>query len=762
MGLTSARGAMWVVLGVAACAPTPTPTRTATPTATPTSTPTATSTPKLLDVGPRLVTDQTAAPLAVYGEGLATGMKLWLGAPLAIDLPLVAIDPEHAYTRLPSTLKLDAAQVEVVVEARLRAAWGAFVPGRAVLTLVNDAGFPDLRALVWLGGGELVAASSTTDALFALKPSGGIALPLPGGDGPSALAVWTDPKGRPWTLVGHRFAPELWLFDRDERHVLPAPPGIAGIAVDRDAAYLADEDRHEVVALELPSGRERWRAAVSPGPGPIAVAGDVVAVGCRDSGQVELLDPKTGASKGVIAPGPGTPILSGGTKGLSQYVMNGGTTRALAWSPRLKRLFLASTGPNLGPNPQRQEVSANSGVAVLDPAKGAYLRHVGFGAGTTQALALDDARGLLYAADVSLGVVRVLDAKKLAASDAAALGSVVQAIAIPPPDGFPLVRPPGDLGVQHRAGVSLHSGPQALALDAKGDTLYALDRFTGTLAVIDVRARGKAKLVKQLPVVDTLAQRERRLGQILYFADMGRTGMSCDSCHVEGGPGNALFAKTDPMRIYRSPSILGSRDTPPYFSPASDFTLEQTAATVGTRNRYHNPVMAPEEVRRLALYAKELAFPPNPFVQPDGTPPPSLVLPDGKTGDPRAGVGLFFGKAACAACHPAPEFTTDQDPATRGRYLDVGTPKYFPLRQKWQDPVPDGEEIPSLVGSWAIFPMLSSCTAGFGVDAAGKLTVATRFPARAVLETKGKRPHGNALGLGDKERNDLLAYLMTL
>ncbi len=717
----------------------------------------------LLDVGPRLVTDETAAPIAVYGEGLATGMKLWLGAPLGVDLPLVAVDPGHAYGRLPPALAIDPAQVEVVVEARLKDGGGRILPGRAALTVVNDAGFPDLRALAAVGAGELVAASETTDTLFALKPEGASAQPVPGGDGPSALAAWTDPAKRSWVLVGHRFAPELWLFTRDEVRKLPAPAGVAGIAVAGDVACLSDEDRHEVVALDLPSGHERWRAKVSPGPGPLAVAGDLVAVGCRDSGQVELLDLATGAARGSIAPGPGTPILgAGATLGFSRYVVNGGTTRALAWSPRLKRLFLASAGPNLGPNPQRQEVSANSGVAVLDPAKRAYLRHLGFGAGTTQALALDDARGLLYAADVSIGVVRVLDAARLAASDAAAAGSLVQTIPIPPPAAFPLVRPAPELGTHRRAGVELHSGPQALALADGGKTLYVLDRFTGTLAALDVRERGKARLAAQAPVVDTLRQRDRRLGQVLYFADVGRTGMSCDACHVEGGPGNLLFAKTHPIRMYRSPSILGSRDTPPYFSPASDFTLEQTAATVGTRNRLHNPSLTPDEVRELAIYAKELAFPPNPFVQADGAPPESIELPDGQRGDPRKGLGLFFGKAACAGCHPAPEFTLDQDPATRGRYLDVGTPDHFPLRTQWQDPVPRGEEIPSLIGSWAIFPMLSTGTAGFGADPSGRLVVTARFPARAVVETPGQRPHGETAGLTAGERNDLLAYLTTL
>jgi hypothetical protein len=758
-------------------------------------------TARLTDVGPRLVTNQTTAPLTVYGEGLADGMELYLGPPVEQNLPLSVLDPQHAYTRLPADLHLPASQAEVELTVRLRGADHRLLPGHSPLAIVNDAGFPDLTALAISRSGRLFAISTTTDDLWVIDRAKGSTPAkverLAAGDGPSALATWVDPAGKEWLLVGHRFTPELWLFDASAATGSPpsphrrllAPDGVAGLAVgkweeagDRGiqaVVYLSDANRNQVVALGLPGGQELWRINVTAAPGPLALAGDTLAVGCRNSGQVELLDAKTGASRGAIVPGPGAPIVGGSTKAFGAYVMGGSTTRALAWSPKLHRLFLASMGPNIGPNPQRMEVSANSGVAALDLGSQRYLRHLGFGAGVTQAVALDDRAGLLYAADVSLGVVRVLDATKLAGSDEAAAKALLQTIAIPPPEGFPTVRPAADFGIKRRAGVEVHSGPQAVALSPDGATLYVLDRFTGTLAILDVRGakQGKAKLESQLPIVGTetepetrtgpgmLAQRERRLGEILYFADVGRTGMSCDACHVEGGPGGLLFSKTHPLRIYRSPSVLGSRETPPYFNPASAFSLEQTAHKVGDRNRYHNPELTQDEIERLALYTGELAFPPNPFVGPDGAPPEKVELPDGTAGNPRRGQGLFTGKASCQSCHPAPEFTLDQDPATRNRAIDVGTPDHFPLRIQWQDPTPPGFQVPSLIGAWGIFPMLSSGTAGFGLDNGGggeKLEVTTRFPMRAVLELKGKKPHGTPDALTPEEKNDLLAYLMTL
>ena len=733
---------------------------------------------KLVDVGPRLVTDQTRAPLTIYGEGLADGMQLYLGPPLEKNLPLVVLDSQHAYARLPADLAIPPSQAEIDLTVRLRGTDRRLYPGHAPLAIVNDAGFADLTALAISRSGRLFAISTTTDELWVIDPAKG-ATPakvdrLAAGDGPTAIATWVDPDGKEWLLVGHRFAHELWLFDAGDPIVapkkLPAPDGVNGLTTGKDRAYLSDANRNQVVALSLPEGQELWRINVSASPGALALASDLLTVGCRNSGQVELLDAQTGASRGLIVPGPGTPIVGGSTKAFGAYVMGGTTPRALVWSPKLRRLFLASIGPDIGPNPQRMEVSMNSGVAALDPGPQRYLRHLGFGAGVTQALALDDAKGLLYAADVSLGIVRILDAAKLAASDESAQKALIQAVAIRPPEDFPLLRPASDFGIKGRAGVELHSGPQALALSADGSRLYVLDRFTGTLALLDVRGakQGKAKVETQLPIVPAavdLAQRERRLGEILYFADVGRTGMSCDACHVEGGPGGVLFSKTHPLRIYRSPSILGSRETPPYFNPASTFSLEQTAHMVGDRNRFHNPELLQVEITELAAYSGLLAFTPNPFVGAGGELPSSLDLPDGATGNPRRGQGLFAGKASCQACHPVPEFTTDQEPATRNRYLDVGTPDRFPLRPQWQDPVAPQFEPPSLLGAWAIFPMLSSGTAGFGLgngDSAEKLVVTTRFPLRAVLEEKGKHPHGTPEALTPEEKNDLLAYLMTL
>jgi DNA-binding beta-propeller fold protein YncE len=723
---------------------------------------------RLLAVGPRLTSNQTAQPLAVYGERLEPGMRLALGAPLSRELPLKVVDERHAYARLPADLTLPVELPQASVTARLVVAQGAAPEGEVRLDVVNDAAFPDLFAMALAPDGSTVfVASPPTDTVFAVEVGTGKVTALAAGDGPSALATYKDAGGRPWLAVAHRFSPELRLFALDAAggapRVLPAPVGAMGLAVDArgEVAFIAEQVRDTVHALSLVDGQERWAAPVDPNPGALAPWRELLAVGSLQTGQVELLRQSDGGRVSTVVPVPGVPIVGGGTEKFSARVMGGKAPRSMVASERLGRLFFSSLGPNVGPNAERMEVSANGGVAVADPARGEVVRHRGFGAGVTEGLALDEAAGLLYAADVGLGQVRVLDARRLVESDAGARKALLQELPMALPERTPRARPDEDYGKEGRAGVELHAGPRSLALAPDGRTLYVLNRFTGTVAVVDVsQARaGQVRLVRQWPVTEMRTQPKRRLGQVLYYADMGRTAMSCDACHMEGHTGGVFFEKTRPMRIYRSTTVRGSRDTPPYFTPASTHSLAETNKTVGSRNRYQNPRMTDTEVEALTLYTALLPTLPNPFRGEDGAPPETLVLPDGRTGRPREGQALFEGKAACGTCHPAPLYTLDQSPETRGRYLQVGTPMALPLRLEQQDLVP-GAAPPALIGAWDVWPMLTSAAAGYEVKG-DRLVVGTRFPLRTVVETAGSE-HGNAQSLTPQERDDLLAFLLTL
>jgi DNA-binding beta-propeller fold protein YncE len=718
--------------------------------------------PHLIDVGPRVVSNQTAQPLALYGSNFRRGMKLRLEKPFDRTVAVTVVDEGHAYARIPADLTLPAETAQVTAALSVEGQRGRSEVG---LTVVNDAGFADWTQLV-RAGDVLWAASATTDALARIDPATGNVTRFPGGDGPSALAAWSEPDGAPRLAVAHAWAPQLWILDGRSGAILrtlAAPAYATGLAVDpqRRLLFLAETVENTVRALSTDDGREVWRHEVLPDPRPLAVAGQSLVVGSQGTGELETLSLDDGHAAEPIGPRPGTPIIGGHTEPHSRDVMGGKAPRALLWSARAGKLFVTSIGPNVGPNPQRMEVSMNGGVGVVDLGTHRFERHLGFGAGVPEGMAVDEETGRLYVADTALGLVRALDAGALATGDAPARKAELWHLAVLPPPGFPLARDAKDYGVNGRAGVELHSGPRALALSAAGDRLYVLDRFTATVAVVeDVRA-DRPRLVRQIALEASIGPRERRLGQVLYFADMGRSGMSCDSCHLEGHDEGILFEKTHPLRIYRSPTVRGTRETPPYFTPASTFSLAETSRMVGDRNRYMNPTLTESEVRELTLFSATVTNLPNPYRGLDGAPPASIALPGGGTGRPLEGRRLFDGKADCVRCHPPPLFTTDQELSTRGHFIDVRTPRAFPLRTGDQETVFRGVGVPSLVGAWDVFPMLTTGLAGFRAEN-GRAVPSDPVPLRAMIDRYSAPPHGNAAALEAQEKADLLAYLLTL
>ncbi|PZR11901.1 MAG: MtsA protein [Archangium gephyra] len=715
-------------------------------------------TAKLISVGPRLFSNQTSQPLSIYGEGLKPGMTLELGAPISRQLPLVVWDGQHAFARLAGNFPITGGFSETVVEARVSNAEGV-----AKLRVINDTTFPDLTSLARSADGStLFALSSTTDELFAIDVATHKVTRIPTDDGPSSLSTWVDAEKNEWLVITHQYAGSLVLVQTHAvttRKMVPAPSYVAGAVVKGDRLFVAEQARDTIVALELPSGRELWRTPVAPNPKPMVIAGDALVVGSQAAGSLELLALADGAVRSTFEPGPGTPIIGGHTAKYSKQVMNGKAPRALLYAAKTDSLFVSSIGPNIGPNEDKMEVSMNGGVGVVSTKKG-WQRHLGFGAGVTEGLAFDEARGLLYAGDVGVGLVRVLDVKKLAA-DATASKALLQELAMIPPSDFPRIRADEDFSVKGRAGPSLHSGPRSLVLSNDNKTLYVLERFTGSIAVVDVTIAGKAVWKEQWKVVDPLTQPTRRMGQVLYHADLGRTAMSCDACHIDGHSEGVLYEKTMPLRIYRSTTVRGSRETPPFFTPASTSSMGETAKMVGGRNRFHNPDPSSKEIEALTLYASLIPTLPNPFVSESGAPVEKLTLPDGHEGRPREGLKLFEGKAQCSTCHPSPLFTLDQSDATRGRFIDVGTPHFMPLREAQQNTVFQGFGTPSLIGSWDVFPMLTTGLAGLSVQPDGAVRVDTRFPLRTAVE-KWAPAHGRADLLTPQERDDLLAYVLSL
>lgn len=266
-------------------------------------------------------------------------------------------------------------------------------------------------------------------------------------------------------------------------------------------------------------------------------------------------------------------------------------------------------------------------------------------------------------------------------------------------------------------------------------------------------------LVETWGPVDLGPQKQRRTGETLFFTDLGNSRMTCDTCHYEGHNEGVLFTKGEPTHIYRSPTIRNISETAPYFTPAKFPRVETTSKIVLSRNRFHNPDANPGEVRVLSEYQKTLVMPPNPYV--DGSRvPEEITLRDGASGNPERGARIFA--EHCASCHTPPMYTTDQDEATRGRFHDVGTAVSMSLRDDMQEIDPYDLPVPSLVGVWDNFPLLHSGDAGFSV--VGEKAVANEpFALRAVLDMASQSgKHGEVQALSEAQKNDLLAFMLTL
>lgn len=200
-----------------------------------------------------MFSNQTSQPLSVVGTGLEAGMALQFGDPISKRVPLVVLDARHAFARLPGGLPIGPAP-EVVIDVTIPGAGG-----KVGLRLINDTLFPDLTALVRSRDGSLLfALSGPTDTVFQLEPATKRITPIVVDDGPSAISTWVDGEGTEWLAVVHQFAGSLLLINLKDpavRRTIAAPANAAGLLISDGRAWVAEQARDSVVALDSPQER---------------------------------------------------------------------------------------------------------------------------------------------------------------------------------------------------------------------------------------------------------------------------------------------------------------------------------------------------------------------------------------------------------------------------------------------------------------------------------------------------------------------------
>jgi hypothetical protein len=701
--------------------------------------------------GPLQISNRTSTPLTLWGQRLPRHARVVLEPGPTLEATWQ--DDEHLGVVVPP-LALPREQVRTRVRVRVVTDSGEPIAGEAFVDVVNDAAFRDVTALAADGQGHVAAVSGNTDELWLDGQ------PRAVGDGPRAITVWRDGEEAWWVVTLEEEGALRLLSTRTPTRTrtiaLGGRPQAAAVDDARGVAYVSERAHDEVLEVSLRDGVVRRRVAVDPQPESLALSDSgrtlwIASLGAETLAALDLT--VATATPARVRVGPGAVIAGGPTAAYAPYVMGDKPARALAVAEGLGVIFAATLGPNIGPNPDRMEVTMASGVTVVDARTRRHLWHVPLDRGVVQDLVYDAARQRVYAADVGAGRVVMLDALALADSATAAASAQLAAYALPVPAHVPRIRDEADLAPAHpsRAGVSLHAGPWALASD--GDVLYVLARFSRTVERLDaatLEPRGVVRLD-----LEPEAQPTRRRGQIVYFTDVSGHRMTCDTCHPGGRDGGLLFTKGQPIQIHRSIGIRSAHDSAPYFTPARLPTLATMSKIVLSRNRFDDPPASPAEVTALTEYTLALSAPPSPF-RPGAALPTTLTLPDGRVGRPDRGRALFEGAGGCAEarCHAPPHFTGDQAAATRGLFHDVGTPRRLALREAMQDAAPAELPPPSLLGVWDAYPLLFSGAGGFVVQGE-QVVVHERFALEAAMAH-----HRHTLT--PAELTDVLAFLMTL
>ena len=187
--------------------------------------------------------------------------------------------------------------------------------------------------------------------------------------------------------------------------------------------------------------------------------------------------------------------------------------------------------------------------------------------------------------------------------------------------------------------------------------------FGGILNSKDLE--GMRLLVTQFPQQQFNATADRKT-----TSPLGMQGVSCFDCHVNGHTSGATHLAGDirpqshrrridttSLRGLNVQRLFGSQRA---LKTVEDFTeFEQRGAyfdgdQVSAAAKGVNPLERGSQVHFMAEMQELLAFPPAPGLDVFGKLDPAKFGPDSPE---MRGQDLFFGKAKCATCHPAPYYT---------------------------------------------------------------------------------------------------------
>ncbi|MCH2162206.1 MAG: hypothetical protein MK085_10080, partial [Phycisphaerales bacterium] len=235
-----------------------------------------------------------------------------------------------------------------------------------------------------------------------------------------------------------------------------------------------------------------------------------------------------------------------------------------------------------------------------------------------------------------------------------------------------------DSALSRQGDVAVGEGPTGLVFDASGQRLYVLNRFEGTVSVVN--AVNQLELTR-VAFFDPTPQFIHDGRPLLYDTHLtsGLGHVSCGSCHIDGRFDQLAWDLGDPSGVMQDNTMVCNLgvplgDTCADFHPMKGPMVTQTLVGISGTEPLHwrgdradlaafshafTGLLAgdangtSEEMAQLDAFLASINFPPNPNRNLDGTMPAEF-----KGGDPNHGRDEFLGgnlaTINCAACHAEP------------------------------------------------------------------------------------------------------------
>ncbi|MBS0198529.1 MAG: immunoglobulin domain-containing protein [Planctomycetes bacterium] len=264
-------------------------------------------------------------------------------------------------------------------------------------------------------------------------------------------------------------------------------------------------------------------------------------------------------------------------------------------------------------------------------------------------------------------------------------------------------------GVRY-ATINVGEGPTGLAMNASGSRLYVMNKFAGSISVVDTSTNSETQRVSFYDPTPSAIREGRPL---LYdtHATSGLGQASCASCHLDARSDFLAWDLGNPageMKAVNQECRQGQTCRPwhPMKGPMVTQSLqgivgngamhwrgdrENIAAFAGTYVNLQaaDEQPAPAQMQKLENFIASVKYGPNPNLNIDGNMPAAINTSGGGPGNPGNGLTLYStlpvlgGNTSCVQCHAMPTGTSNQIDDPRLPLAPQGM-KQSQLRGLWE------------------------------------------------------------------------------